>query len=76
MVHMEQIADLVAKENDLKRLLKETRTEIKEKIEKTRLYKQVYDTTMQSDYQVTEKTAKAHAFKVVRAGFDDKDTAE
>ena len=74
MVHMEQIAELVAKENDLKRLLKETRTEIKEKIEKTRLYKQVYDTTMQSDYQVTEKTAKAHAFKVVRAGFDDKDT--
>lgn len=71
---MEQIADLVAKENDLKRLLKETRTEIKEKIEKTRLYRQVYDTTMQSDYQVTEKTAKAHAFKVVRAGFDDKDT--
>lgn len=74
MIHMEQIADLVAKENDLKRLLKETRTEIKEKIEKTRLYRQVYDTTMQSDYQVTEKTAKAHAFKVVRAGFDDKDT--
>jgi hypothetical protein len=73
---MEQIAELVAKENDLKRLLKETRTEIKEKIEQTRLYKQVYDTTMQSDYQVTEKTAKAHAFKVVRAGFDDKDTAE
>ena len=71
---MEQIAELVAKENDLKRLLKETRNEIKEKIEKTRLYKQVYDTTMQSDYQVTEKTAKAHAFKVVRAGFDDKDT--
>ena len=74
MVHMEQIAELVAKENDLKRLLKETRTEIKEKIEKTRLYKQVYDTTMQSNYEVTEKTAKAHAFKVVRAGFDDKDT--
>jgi cell fate (sporulation/competence/biofilm development) regulator YlbF (YheA/YmcA/DUF963 family) len=73
---MEQIAELVAKENDLKRLLKETRTEIKEKIEKTRLYKQVYDTTMQSNYEVTEKTAKAHAFKVVRAGFDDKDTAE
>ena len=71
---MEQIAELVAKENDLKRLLKETRTEIKEKIEKTRLYKQVYDTTMQSNYEVTEKTAKAHAFKVVRAGFDDKDT--
>ena len=71
---MEQIAELVAKENDLKRLLKETRTEIKEKIEQTRLYKQVYESTMQSDYEVTEKTAKAHAFKVVRAGFDDKDT--
>lgn len=71
---MEQIAELVAKENDLKRLLKETRTEIKAAIEKTRLYKQVYDTTMQSNYEVAEKTAKAHAFKVVRAGFDDKDT--
>jgi len=72
---MERIADLVVKENDLKRLLKETRAEIKEEIEKTRLYKQVYDSTMQSDYEVTEKTAKGHAFKVVRAGFDDKDEA-
>jgi len=53
--------------------LKETRAEIKENIEQTRLYKQVYETTMQSEYEVTEKTAKAHAFKVVRAGFDDKD---
>lgn len=70
---MEHIAGLVAKENDLKRLLKETRTEIKEAIEKTRLYKQVYESTMQSEYEVTDKTAKAHAYKVVRAGFDDKD---
>jgi Tfp pilus assembly protein PilP len=72
---MQNIADLVAKENDLKSLLKETRAEIKEEIEKTRLYKQVYESTMQSEYEVTEKTAKAHAFKVVRAGFDDKDEA-
>lgn len=72
---MEHIAELVAKENDLKRLLKETRAEIKENIEQTRLYRQVYESTMQSDYEVTEKTAKAHAFKVVRAGFDDKDEA-
>jgi len=70
---MEHISQLVAKENDLKSLLKETRAEIKENIEQTRLYKQVYETTMQSEYEVTEKTAKAHAFKVVRAGFDDKD---
>jgi hypothetical protein len=73
---MEHISQLVEKENDLKRLLKETRAEIKEEIEQTRLYKQVYETTMQSEYEVTEKTAKAHAFKVVRAGFDDKDTTE
>jgi gas vesicle protein len=73
---MEHISQLVEKENDLKRLLKETRAEIKEEIEQTRLYKQVYETTMQSEYEVTEKTAKAHAFKVVRAGFDDKDTSE
>jgi hypothetical protein len=72
---MQNIADLVAKENDLKRLLKETRAEIKEEIEKTRLYKQVYESTMESEYEVTEKTAKVHAFKVVRAGFDDKDEA-
>jgi Tfp pilus assembly protein PilP len=73
---MEHISQLVEKENDLKRLLKETRAEIKEEIEQTRLYKQVYETTMQSEYEVTDKTAKAHAFKVVRAGFDDKDTTD
>ena len=71
---MEHIGQLVDKENDLKRLLKETRAEIKENIEQTRLYKQVYEATMQSEYEVAEKTAKAHAFKVVRGGFDnDKD---
>jgi hypothetical protein len=70
---MEHIREFVERENDLKRLLKETRQEIKEKIEGTRLYKQVYESTMQSDYQVSEKTAKAHAFKVVRSKFDDKD---
>jgi hypothetical protein len=73
---MEHISQLVEKENDLKRLLKETRAEIKEEIEQTRLYKQVYETTMQSEYEVTDKTAKAHAFKVVRAGFDDKDSTD
>ena len=70
---LERIRELVERENDLKRLLKETRGEIKEKVEGTRLYKQVYEATMQSEYQVTEKTAKAHAFKVVRSTFDDKD---
>ena len=71
---MEHIKELVEKENDLKRLLKETRAEIKDKIEGTRLYALVYEATMQSEYQVTEKTAKAHAFKVVRSKFDgDKD---
>lgn len=72
-MELERIRELVGRENDLKRLLKETRAEVKEKIEDTRLYKQVYEATMQSEYQVTEKTAKAHAFKVVRSTFDDKE---
>ena len=70
---MESIRALVEKENGLKQALKETRAEIKEEIEKTTLYKQVYEATMQSDYEVTEKTARAHAFRVVRNGFEDKD---
>jgi len=74
MTHIEK---LVEKENELKASLKETRTEIKAEIEATRLYKQVFEATMQSEYEVTEKTAKAHAFKVVRATFDPKkDSAE
>ena len=77
MENMTHIEKLVEKENELKARLKETRTEIKAEIEATRLYKQVFEATMQSEYEVTEKTAKAHAFKVVRATFDPKkDSAE
>jgi len=77
MENMTHIEKLVEKENELKAILKETRTEIKAEIEATRLYKQVFEATMQSEYEVTEKTAKAHAFKVVRATFDPKkDSAE
>jgi hypothetical protein len=77
MENMTHIEKLVEKENELKASLKETRTEIKAEIEATRLYKQVFEATMQSEYEVTEKTAKAHAFKVVRATFDPKkDSAE
>ena len=70
---MEHIRQLVQKENDLKQALKDVRSEIKGQIEETRLYKQVFETTMHSEYEVTEKTAKAHAFKVVRATFDEKE---
>jgi hypothetical protein len=70
---MQHIQNLVLKEEDLKRLLKETRDDIKNHIEETQLYKQVLETTLTSEYEVTEKTARAHAFKVVRATFDKKD---
>jgi hypothetical protein len=70
---MEHIRQLVQKENEFKASLKDVRAEIKGQIEETRLYKQVFETTMQSEYEVTEKTAKAHAFKVVRATFDEKE---
>lgn len=70
---MQHIQNLVAKEDDLKRLLKETRDEIKDAIEETTLYKQVLESTLTSDYEVSEKTARAHAFKVVRAKFDKKE---
>lgn len=72
MENLTHIEKLVEKENELKASLKETRTEIKAEIEATRLHKQVFEATMQSEYEVTEKTAKAHAFKVVRATFDPK----
>jgi hypothetical protein len=70
---MENIRRLVLKEDELKQILKETRAEIKGLIEETLLYKQVYEATMNSEYEVKEKTAKAHAFKVVRATFDPRD---
>ena len=72
MENLTHIEKLVEKENELKASLKETRTEIKAEIEATRLYKQVFESTMQSEYEVTDKTAKAHAFKVVRVTFDPK----
>jgi hypothetical protein len=72
MENLTHIEKLVEKENELKASLKETRTEIKAEIEATRLYKQVFEATMQSEYEVTDKTAKAHAFKVVRVTFDPK----
>jgi hypothetical protein len=72
MENLAHISALVDRENELKQDLKDARTEIKTLIEATKFYKQVYDTTMESEYEVTQKTAKAHAFKVVRATFDPK----
>jgi hypothetical protein len=64
---------LVKREYELKDSLKDIRSEIKAAIEETRLYKQVLETTMQAEYEVSEKTAKAHAFKVVRASYDEEE---
>jgi uncharacterized protein (UPF0335 family) len=55
---MEHIRQLVQKESSLKQELKDIRSEIKGQIEETRLYKQVFEATMQSEYEVTEKTAE------------------
>ena len=72
MENLTHIEKLVERENELKASLKETRAEIKAEIEATRLYSQVFEATMQSEYEVSDKTAKAHAFKVVRATFEPK----
>jgi hypothetical protein len=58
------IKKLIEDEISLKSQLKEVRQELKEAVESSAYFKAVLETTMKSEYNPTEKAAKAHALKV------------
>jgi len=66
------IEKLIERESDVKAQLKEVRQELKEAVESSQYYKSVLDTTLQSEYNPTEKAAKAHALKVTVDHFTPK----
>lgn len=71
---MTSIKKLIVREQDLKSELKELREHIKAAIEGTPQYKTVYEAAVEvRDVEVNQKTAKAHAFKVVYDSFKPKD---
>jgi hypothetical protein len=61
---MSTIEKLIEKESAVKAALKDLRQELKEAVEESTFYKNVLETTTNSDYKPTEKAARAHAMKV------------
>lgn len=66
------IEKLIERESDVKAQLKEVRQELKEAVESSQYYKNVLETTIKSEYNPTEKAAKAHALKVTVDHFTPK----
>jgi len=64
-----EIRKLLEKEDALKAHLKELRQDVKEALESSQLYKNVLEATLNGEYKVTEKAARAHAIKVARDSF-------
>jgi hypothetical protein len=58
------IQKLIEKEMTLKSQLKSVRQDLKEAVEASDYFKSVLEATMKSEYNPTEKAAKAHALKV------------
>lgn len=69
-----EIRKLLEKEDALKNHLKELRQDVKEALESSQLYKNVLEATMNGEYKVTEKAARAHATKVARDSFGPEKT--
>lgn len=70
------IQKLIEKEQAVKAQLKDLRQDLKEAIEESDYYKNVLETTANSDYKPTEKAAKAHAMKVTIDHFSPNKTDE
>jgi cell fate (sporulation/competence/biofilm development) regulator YlbF (YheA/YmcA/DUF963 family) len=70
------IQKLIEKEQAVKAQLKDLRQDLKEAIEESDYYKNVLETTTNSDYNPTEKAAKAHAMKVTIDHFSPNKTDE
>lgn len=65
---MDEIKDLIMELNSHMKTIKDIKSELKEKIEDTDMYKAVFEATMQtsdsSNFQVAEKDAAKHAYNV------------
>lgn len=63
---MDKITDLIQKIDKYTEKLKELRTELKDEIEETPMYKSVYESTSvkNGEIVVSEKDAATHAYKV------------
>lgn len=70
------ISKLIEKESAVKAQLKDLRQDLKEAIEESTFYKNVLETTTNSDYKPTEKAARAHAMKVAIDHFSPNKTEE
>ena len=77
MTHSVQF--LIQKVNEFKARTKEANTELKAAIEETEVYKNVFSAALEDKrYNVTEKSAKAHALKVALKHYSppDEDAAD
>lgn len=62
---MDEIKDLIMELNSHMKTIKDIKSELKDKIEDTDMYKAVFEATMQtSNIQVSEKDAAKHAYNV------------
>jgi ABC-type transporter Mla subunit MlaD len=74
---MSTIERLIDEESTLKNNIKDIRLQLKKAIEETPLYKAVLTNTLAStEPKVSQKLAKAHAFRVVRATYDKEEEEE
>lgn len=70
------IQKLIEKEQAIKAQLKDLRQDLKEAVEESAYYKNVLETTSNSDYKPSEKAARAHAMKVAIDHFSPNKTDE
>ena len=65
---MAKIADLIQKRDDTAAALKDIKHEIKELVQGTEMYKAILESTIstvdENGYEVSEKDAASHAFKI------------
>lgn len=68
MASATKISDLLQKIDKYNEKLKELKTELKEELESTPMYKSIYDATVSTvndnGFEVSEKDAASHAYKV------------
>lgn len=73
---MAKLADLLKKRDELSTELKDVREKIKECVEATDMYKAIFESTVstvdENGYEVSEKDAARHAFKITLKNLEAK----
>lgn len=73
---MAKLADLLKKRDELSAQLKDVRNQIKESVEATDMYKAIFESTVstvdENGYEVSEKDASRHAFKITLKNLEAK----